>query len=59
MLDSEEAMHMHEQNQFIVKWVPVSELTKENLRYYGDYLELIRMLAAGERPAEVLRIDTR
>ena len=59
MLDSEEASYMHEQNQFIVQWVSVDELTKENLRYYCDYLELIRQLAAGEQPNEVLRIDAR
>lgn len=59
MLDSEEAQIMHDNNQFIVRWVPVSELTKENLRYYCDYLELIQQLAAGEQPHEVLRIDAR
>lgn len=59
MLDSEEAMHMGEHNQFIVTWVPVEELTHENLRYYCDYLELIQQLAAGQKPDEVLSIDAR
>ena len=59
MLDSEEAAYMSERNQFIVRWVPVEELTKENLRYYCDYLGLIQRLAAGEKPSEVLRIDAR
>mgnify|MGYP006199158567 CR=1 FL=1 len=59
MMDSEEAMHMGEHNQFIVTWVPVNELTKENLRYYCDYLELIQQLAAGQKPDKVLSIDAR
>lgn len=59
MMDSEEAAYMGEHNQFIVKWMPVSELTKENLRYYSDYLELIQELATGHEPDEVLRIDAR
>jgi 8-oxo-dGTP pyrophosphatase MutT (NUDIX family) len=57
--DSEEAKLMNEHNQFIVQWVPVDELTKENLRYYCGYLELIQQLAAGNEPREVLRIDMR
>lgn len=56
MLDSEEAAGMSERNQFIVEWVDVASLTKENLRYYGDYLELIRQLAAGEKPHEVIQM---
>lgn len=59
MLDSEEAAHMGEQNQFIVTWVPVKKLTKENLRYYCDYLELIQHLGAGNKPDGVLKIDAR
>ena len=59
MMDSEEAAHMGEHNQFIVKWVPIEELTKENLRYYCDYLELIQQLAAGQESSEVLNIDAR
>lgn len=59
MLDSEEAMHMGEHNQFIVTWVPVGDLTRENLRYYCDYLELIQQLAAGQKPSKVLNIDAR
>lgn len=56
MLDSEEAASMNEHNQFIVQWVDVTSLTKENLRYYSDYLELIRQLAAGHKPQEVIQI---
>ncbi len=59
MLDSEEAEHMSERNQFIVTWVPITELTKENLRYYCDYLELIQQLGAGQKPSKVLNIDAR
>jgi 8-oxo-dGTP pyrophosphatase MutT (NUDIX family) len=56
MLDSEEAHFMNEYNQFIVEWVEVSTLTKDKLRYYSDYYELICRLADGERPTEVLQI---
>lgn len=59
MMDSEEAQHMHKNNQFIVEWVPVDTLTKDNLRYYCNYLDLIHQLAAGERSDKVLHIDTR
>lgn len=60
MMDSEEALDWHsETNQFIPSWVEVDTLTKENLRYYSDYLELIRQLARGEQPTEVLSIDAR
>ena len=59
MLNSEEAAHMSERNQFIVQWVPIENLTKESLRYYCDYLELIQRLAAGDNPSEVLSIDAR
>lgn len=56
MLDSEEAASMSERNQFIVQWVDIATLTTENLRYYSDYLELIRQLAAGNKPQEVIQI---
>jgi len=60
MPDSEEAMDWaNEFNQFTPMWVPVSELTRENLRYYSDYLELIQALARGEKPTEILRIDVK
>ena len=57
--DSEEALSMHSANQFIVEWVPVGDLTTENLRYYCDYLELIQQLARGKRPSDTLYIDAR
>lgn len=60
MPDSEEALDWHtETNQFIPTWVDVYALTKENLRYYSDYLELIHQLAEGRHPDEVLSIDAR
>lgn len=60
MPDSEEALDWHtESNQFIPAWVDVDALTKENLRYYSDYLELIQQLADGRYPDEVLNIDAR
>lgn len=58
MLDSEEADLMNENNQFIVTWVEVAQLTKKNLRYYGDYVEIIRQLAEGRTPKDVLRIKS-
>lgn len=58
-LDSEEAASMNSDNQFIVEWVPIENLTKESLRYYRDYLETIQRLANGTLPDEVLRIDAR
>jgi 8-oxo-dGTP diphosphatase len=60
MPDSEEALDWHnESNQFIPLWIDVSALTKENLRYYSDYLELIQRLAAGIEPHDILHIDVR
>lgn len=60
MPDSEEARDWHTSfNQFIPQWVSVRQLTKENLRYYSDYLDLIQRLSRGEHPGEVLQIDAR
>lgn len=59
MLDSEEAASMHDGNQFIVAWIDVDQLTPEKLRYYGQYCELIKQLAAGDVPQKALQIDTR
>lgn len=56
-LDSEEAAHMSEANQYIVHWADISQLSKENMRYYADYLELIQGLAQGIKPEAVLRIQ--
>lgn len=56
MLDSEEAASMSERNQFIVEWVEIETLSKDDLRYYSDYYELIRQLASGQRPDHVLQI---
>jgi 8-oxo-dGTP diphosphatase len=57
MADSEEALYyMNEYNQYTVEWVPVSDLTVENLRYYSSYLELIQRLAHGEYPKAPLEI---
>lgn len=56
MMDSEEAASMSERNQFIVEWVDISTLSKDDLRYYSDYYELIKQLAAGQRPEQVLQI---
>lgn len=59
VLDSEEAASMHEGNQFIVEWVDIARLTTKNLRYYGQYCELIKQLAIGEVPQKALQIDAR
>ena len=55
-LSSEEAASMSETNQYIVRWVPIGELTRDNLRYYADYLEIIQRLGRGEKLDVVLRI---
>lgn len=55
-LNSEEAGYMSDTNQYIVHWVDVAELSRENLRYYSDYLELIQQIASGFKPEAVLRI---
>lgn len=57
--DSEEALTMHEGNRFEVEWVPVPALSRDNLRYYSDYLGLIQRLAAGKNGNDVMYIDAR
>lgn len=57
MPSSEEAKHWQSKsNQFIPKWVPVDELTTENMHYYEDYLPLIKRLANGEQIDEIIEI---
>ena len=57
MADSEEALHyVTEHNQYEVAWVPVEDLTADNLKYYGEYLDIIQRLSRGEvisQPVEI------
>lgn len=59
MSDSEEAMKMSERNQFIVAWVPISELSEANMRYYADYLPLIQDIARGKTPVNPVQLRLR
>lgn len=59
MPDSEEALRMNNNNQFIVKWVDVNDLSEGNMRYYADYLPLIRQIAAGTVPKKPLQLKLR
>lgn len=60
MPDSEEALEWHtEHNQFIPRWIAIDSLTKDNLHYYSDYLELIHQLNDGKSHDAVQYIDGR
>ena len=50
--ESEEVMYSNRYNTYEVRWVPVSELTTENLLYYAKFLPVIQALARGETPSE-------
>lgn len=54
--DSEEALTQGPFNQFEVRWVPVSELTVENLLFYRNLLPLIQAYARGETPVEPVEL---
>lgn len=56
MEDSEEAMVRNENNQFEVQWVPVDQLTSDNLLFYRDFLPVIQSIAAGKIPSEPVQL---
>lgn len=57
MSDSEEAtMYLNENNQYEVVWIPVSNLSKENLKFYGMFYDHIQALADGKAVVEVRNI---
>lgn len=56
MAESEEYAHMSEYNQYVVTWVPVKDLTHDNLHYYHHFLDVIRQLAAGRVLADTIEI---
>lgn len=59
MDDSEEAQYfINHHNQYTVTWVPVDELTSENLLYYSHFLTVIQQLAAGKTPAETIELGS-
>lgn len=55
--DSEEMFFSNKHNTYEVKWVPVSELTPENLIYYANFLPVIQGLARNEVPAEPVQLN--
>lgn len=57
MPDSEEVFFSNENNVYEVRWVPVSELTPENLLYYAKFLPLIQALDRGESPSELVDLN--
>lgn len=54
--DSEEARAQNPFNQFEVRWVPVAELTVENMLFYSSFLPVIQAYAKGELPVEPLEL---
>lgn len=59
MDDSEEAQfYMSDSNQYIVTWVPVDQLTSDNLLYYNHFLDVIQRLASGETIKSPVEINT-
>jgi len=58
MEDSEEARrYRNDSNQYHVMWVPVDELTRENLKFYGAFYEHIVAVAAGKGIDEIAKLD--
>lgn len=57
MPDSEEVYFSNKHNTYEVKWVPVSELTPENLIYYAKFLPVIQGLARGETPEHPIQLS--
>lgn len=57
MPDSEEVFFSNENNVYEVRWVPVSELTPDNLLYYAKFLPLIQALDRGESPSELVDLN--
>jgi len=58
MPDSEEVFFSSKHNTYEVKWVPVSELTPENLIYYAKFLPIIQDLARGETSAHPIQLSS-
>lgn len=56
MNDSEEARIQNDKNQFEVQWVPVDQLTRDNLLFYRDFLPVIQAIARGEVPSEPVQL---
>jgi ADP-ribose pyrophosphatase YjhB (NUDIX family) len=53
-IDSEEARDYDSvNNQYKVVWVPVRDLSRSNLRYYGVFYDHILALSDGQSPHEV------
>lgn len=54
--DSEEARMQNHFNQFEVQWVPVNELSVENMLFYSRLLPVIQSYAVGKLPAEPIEL---
>lgn len=55
--DSEEALrYSNDSNIYEVVWVPVGQLTEDNLKFYKPFLPHIQALASGQSVDEVKRI---
>ena len=54
--DSEEARAQNPFNQFEVRWVPVDELTVENMLFYSHFLPIIKAYAQGKLPSEPIEL---
>lgn len=54
--DSEEAQMQNHFNQFEVQWVPVNELSAENMLFYSRFLPIIQSYATGKIPAEPIEL---
>lgn len=57
MPDSEEVFFSSRHNTYEVQWVPVSELTPENLIYYAKFLPIIQGLSRGETPSQPVHLS--
>lgn len=56
MTDSEEARVQNHFNQFEVRWVPVTELSAENMLFYSSFLPIIQAYARGETPDQPIEL---
>lgn len=57
MKTAEEAQFQNKNNQFKMEWVPVSQLTADNMLFYRDFLPIIQAIARGEVPSEPVQLQ--
>lgn len=57
MPNSEEALHYDNQhNSYDVAWVPLEDISRRNLRFYGMFYRHIQALGRGEKVEDVAKI---